>query len=170
MKHLIAAGMAGLSLFVTPVLVAHDHPENASSNPQFDKLKSLAGDWTMTHDGQEVTINFRVSSAGSTVIETDMPGTPHEMLTVYYVDGKDLVLTHYCGAQNQPHMKATAGKDANQVAFAFAGGSNIDVKKDGHMHDHSMTLVDGDNLKSEWSYWEGGKQKSVEVFDLKRKK
>ena len=46
----------------------------------------------------------RTTGGGSAVTETLFPGTAHEMMSVYHMDGDDLVLTHYCAGGNQPRM------------------------------------------------------------------
>ncbi len=67
-------------------------------------------------------------TAGSTVVhETLFPEQPHEMVSVYCVDGSDLVMTHYCVLGNQPRMKADRNSPANQIVFYFAGGSNLNL-------------------------------------------
>ena len=148
----------------------------------FEKLKSLAGEWVMesVQEGadakpekkadEQVAIVYKGISAGSTVMEHLFPGTPHEMVTMYHLDGPDLVLTHYCAAGNQPRMKAEKSDDANKLVFKFAGGTNMDPAKDGHMHDLTLTFVDADHIKAEWTYFEDGKKSDVTVFELKRKK
>ena len=67
------------------------------------------------------------------VVETVFPGSAHEMVTVYHADGPDLVLTHYCMEGNQPRMRAK-GAQGSRFDFAFDGGTNIDPKRDRHMH------------------------------------
>ena len=37
-------------------------------------------------------------------LETEFPGTEHEMVTVITQDGADLALTHYCMLGNQPQQ------------------------------------------------------------------
>jgi hypothetical protein len=46
----------------------------------------------------------------------------------------------------------------------------MDPAKDGHMHDLTLTFVDADHIKAEWTYFEDGKKSDVTVFELKRKK
>ena len=81
----------------------------------------------------DLVARYAVTAAGSAVVETVFPGSAHEMVTVYHADGPDLVLTHYCMEGNQPRMRA---KDARgpRFEFAFDGGTNIDPKRDRHMH------------------------------------
>src|SRR5690348_2757738 len=71
----------------------------------FERLKSLAGDWMgKGPGGQEITmLRFRVTAGGSALEETEFPGTDHEMVTVFHMDGDRLALTHYCHLGNQPH-------------------------------------------------------------------
>ena len=129
-------------------------PEPAKN--ALEKLKKLSGTWVATDkDGKptsEVVSVFRVTSAGSAVHETIFPGTDHEMVSVYHLDGKDLVMTHYCALGNQPRMKLDAKSQPSKLLFQFAGGSNIDPAKDMHMHEGSITIVDDDHI--EWT-WQG---------------
>lgn len=136
---------------------------------RFDKLKALAGDWTTSGGDGSVSHSYRVTAAGTAVVETMLPGTPHEMVTVYSIDKGDIVLTHYCAEGNQPHMKAARG-GADAIDFKFDGGGNIKSPKDGHMHEASFAFVDADHIKSTWQYYKDGKPGEKAQFDLVRKK
>ena len=126
-----------------------------------EKLKQLAGAWVAVDEKGEptkqVVSTFKVTAAGSAVHETIFPGTDHEMMTFYHLDGKDLVLTHYCAAKNQPRMKADPKSPANTLVFKFAGGTNFDPAKDFHMHEGSITFVGNDTIQWSWQGWENGK-------------
>ena len=65
-------------------------------HPGFEKLKKLAGTWVEADkDGKptdKVYSVIKVTSGGSVVHETIFPGTPMEMVSVYNLDGGDLVL------------------------------------------------------------------------------
>ena len=141
-----------------------------TTTARFDNLKALAGDWTMNGGDGSTAVTYRVTAAGSAVVETLFPGTPHEMVTVYTVDKGDLVLTHYCAEGNQPHMKAVKGGDANSIAFKFDGGGNIKSPKDGHMHEAAFAFTDADHVKSTWLYFKDGKAGETKEFSLVRKK
>jgi hypothetical protein len=148
-------------------------------SPAFDKLKSLAGEWVMVSSSEGEVLKdaaekpalvYRVISAGSVVHEQMFPGTDHEMVTIYHMDGPDLVVTHYCAAGNQPRMKAEPGADASKIVFKFTGGTNLDPAKDAHMRDLTATFVDADTLRQEWTFFEPGKPLNTTKFELKRKK
>src|SRR5262245_32281969 len=88
----------------------------ASVNAQrFAALKGLVGDWVVLgKDGKPtdaIVSSFRVTAGGNTVQETLFPGTDKEMVTMYHLDGEDLVLTHYCMLGNQPRLRAEPGGD-----------------------------------------------------------
>jgi hypothetical protein len=143
----------------------------AAKNAGLERLKKLAGEWVAT-DAQgkpttQVVSVFKVIAAGSAVQETIFPGQAHEMVTVYHLDGPDLVLTHYCAAGNQPHMKADAKSPANQLRFQFAGGSNLNPAKDMHMHEGSITFIDDDHLEWKWVGYQDGKPAEGHVVALK---
>ena len=84
-------------------LVTASPPEN----PAFGRFVGLAGDWVAAEDGEmvkkgDLVARYHVTGAGSAVVEDIFPGTPHAMTTVYFLDGSDLVLTHYCMSKNEP--------------------------------------------------------------------
>jgi hypothetical protein len=132
-----------------------------SPHPGLERLKKLAGTWMEADkDGKptdKVVSVIKVTAAGSAVHETLFPGQPHEMISVYYRDGDDLVMTHYCALGNQPRMKADPKSPPNQIRFQFAGGSNLDPAKDMHMHEGTLTFVDEDHIEFSGVAWVGGK-------------
>ena len=56
-------------------------------------------------------------------------------------------MAHYCVLGNQPRMKADPKSPANQIVFRFAGGTNLDPKKDKHMHEATLTFVGDDRIE-----------------------
>jgi hypothetical protein len=160
--------------FVATLLIADDKPHaaNAGSNPAFDQFKLLAGDWVGKEkgkEGHEVHIQYKVTSGGTAVVETIMPGSDHEMVSVIHPDGKNLIFTHYCMLGNQPQMRAAGAGDGKKVEFKFVKATNMKSEKDMHMHEVSFTFVDKDTLKTEWTNFTDGKAAGQVVFELKRK-
>jgi hypothetical protein len=152
-----------------------EKPKESAADARFERFKQLAGDWVGPNPmpeakGKDMHVTYKVSSGGSAVVETIMPGTDHEMVTVITKDGDDLVLTHYCMLGNQPHMKAPGKGDTDKVAFKFVSAGNMKSDKEMHMHDATFTFVDKDTLKTEWSHWMEGKEAGKATFELKRKK
>ena len=143
---------------------------------QFEKLKSLAGEWSGT--GGDATqsfpmeVRYRVTAGGSAVEETLFQGTEHEMITLYHMDGNRLMLTHYCAAGNQPSMVARSTPtdgSASTIRFDFTGATNLASDADGHMHEAEITFEDTSHIKSRWTYFQDGKPGHQAHFDLSRK-
>lgn len=148
--------------------------QGVEAEAAFDKLKAMAGTWTgqgPDESGamQPLTHEFRVSANGSVVMETMNPGTGHEMINMYHLDGDDLVLTHYCAGHNQPTMKLDrAHATAVDLPFAFTGGTNLDPAKDHHIHDARLIFRDDGGLDSTWTSWKDGEKEGTITFHLSR--
>ena len=63
---------------------------------QFEKIKSLAGEWqgTRAMDDKTVNVTYELVSNGSTVMETLMPSDEPNMVTIYHLNGDKLMMTH----------------------------------------------------------------------------
>lgn len=138
----------------------------------FESLKKLAGDWQgriTTPDGKTTTARYELISGGTAVMETVFAGTSHEMRSVYHLDGADLVLTHYCATGNQPRMKLDpAASTPEKLVFQFAGGSNMDPAKDGHIHGGRLVFAADGKVESEWDFYQEGKQVGTNKLFLTR--
>lgn len=155
--------IAGLLLIAVGTSVGEDKAEakKAPANPNLEKMTKLVGTWVAAdEDGKptdQVVSVIKLTAGGSAVHETLFPGQDHEMVSIYTADGSDLVMTHYCMLGNQPRMKADPKSPANKIQFGFAGGSNLDPKKDKHMHAATLTIVDNDHIELDGIGWEDGK-------------
>jgi hypothetical protein len=145
-------------------------PVNAQ---RFAALKQLAGDWVeVGKDGKatdKVISSIRVTAAGSAIQETLFPGSDHEMVTLYHLDGDDLVLTHYCSLGNQPRLRAEPGKDVNKIVFTFVGATNLKSKNDHHINGATLTLYGKDRFQAEWVSCKDGETCHQVRLDLVRK-
>jgi hypothetical protein len=150
-----------------------DHPA-AAGPAALDRFRALAGEWVAAEDGEmvkkgDLVARYQLTAAGSAVVETVFPGTPHEMVTVYHGDGEDVVLTHYCLEGNQPRMRARGAGAGDRIDFAFDGGTNIDPATSKHMHSASFRFLGPDEIESEWTEIERGQPVFVVKTRLQRK-
>jgi len=142
-----------------------------SGSKEYERMKQLVGVWegtsNMGKEGQKIRVEYRLTAGGSAIVETLFPGTPEEMISVYYDNKGRLSMTHYCMLQNRPSMKLQkAGGDT--LDFVFAKGSGIDPKKDAHMHALTISFADKDHIVENWTYFEDGKEKGVTRLNLSR--
>lgn len=135
----------------------------------FEQLSKLVGTWKMVADGgpgDGSIIEFKMTAAGSVVMETMFPGTDHEMVNLYAIDGEDLLVTHYCGAGNQPRMKLVSA-DNGVLAFEFKDATNLASPQDMYMGGLKLIVADG-KLAEEWTHFDKGKVAGSMTFDLVR--
>lgn len=150
------------------------HADQAGTAPAFDRFKALVGEWVAAADGPmaekgDLVARYALTAGGTAVVETEFPGTPHEMVTVYTVEGQDVVLTHYCTSGNQPRMRAAKAAGA-RLEFAFDGGGNVDPKSSKHMHSAVFEFLGPDEIRSEWTELADGKPAMVVPIHLVRKR
>lgn len=138
----------------------------------FAQLKSLAGNWQNKGAKGRSEVRYEVVSGGSAVVErfqSDDLGADNAMVTVYYLDGGHLQLTHYCMAHNQPHMQAESFDPATgDLRFAFISATGLASPAAGHMHNASFHFIDADHFSTDWQFYEGGKPKMTESVQYTR--
>lgn len=135
----------------------------------FAQLKNLVGQWEANTEKGKITSTYELISNGTALVEhINVPGES-PMLTVYYLDGSHLVLTHYCSAGNQPHMQAAAFDPAsNQLRFNFESATNLSSASDGHMHTVQVTFLGPDAFNSDWTFYKDGKAAFTEPIQFHR--
>ena len=142
----------------------------SKSQPQFDKLKSLAGNWEgKASNGMQVHVNYKVVSSGSAVLESILEKADMQMVTLYHLDGDHLMMTHYCSAGNQPRMRADSTSSPTAIKFTFVDVTNLSSPGAGRMQAHSIIWKDADHVTQHWVWREKGQDKE-ETFELQRQK
>jgi hypothetical protein len=173
MKFRSTFSLAAIALLAVAAVSRAAEKATPINTQRFEALKTLVGDWVeVGKDGKptdKVVSSIRVTSAGSVVQETLFPGSDHEMVTMYYLDGADLVLTHYCMLGNQPRMRAEPGTDVHRIEFKFTGASNLKSNDDRHMNEATLTIPGKDRYQAEWAACKDGKGCHRVTFDLVRK-
>jgi hypothetical protein len=158
--------VAALLVFAVAVPAAAGGMDAADALAQ---LKALEGTWTGTAGGNPgVEIEYRVTGGGSVVMETQFPGSEHEMVSMYHLDGERLVMTHYCAAGNQPRLELDPAAGGDELTFVFAGGSNLDPAVDVHIHGARFRLAADGSMRQVWSSYRDGEPAHEMVFELQR--
>lgn len=167
----LAAGCAtvGAASAPEPEAAGKDHAAAV-----FAHFKGLAGTWKgdgeMGGNGQKnpVQVAYRLTAGGSAVEETLFCGSPHEMVTLYHLDGPRMLLTHYCAAGNQPTMVLVPGDDPAKPQFEFLRATNLADPKEGHMHRASFDFTEANRLRSRWTFFNDGKPGEDAVIDVRK--
>ncbi len=141
----------------------------AKAPPEFEKMKSLAGQWKGTSaDKKQATITYTLVSDNSALMERLAISGESEMVTMYYPDGDHLMMTHYCSAHNQPRMRSEAASpEIKSITFDFVDATNLSSPDAGHMKKLVVTFADKDHFTQEWTWTQKGKE-GTEVINFER--
>ena len=138
----------------------------SDAKKSFDLMKSMEGKWVGKNaKGQSIEVTFRATAGGSALMSEIHGHGPENMVTMFHLDGDRLIMTHYCGAGNQPRMKVISA-DAKSVSFEFFDGTNIGPG-DGHMQTATFSQPDANHHTEEWVFLDHGKTMK-ELFTLER--
>ncbi|MCS6295704.1 MAG: hypothetical protein H8K09_05690 [Nitrospira sp.] len=151
-------------LFFPLVTQAADIPDTSLT-----PLKFLVGEWKGSDaDGKAHKSTFTLSSGGTTLTEILTPPDSPPMTTMYYSDGDQLMLTHYCSLDNQPRMRAASVKDGDKtITFSFVDATNLKNPTDVHMRQLSIEVKDHDHFTQTWTLSKAGKD-VPKVFTFER--
>jgi hypothetical protein len=155
-------------------------PVLTEAQKSFATIKSLAGEWEgpvtvpemPAMSGGTMHASLRVTSRGNALVhEFQEAGTPLDAskydhpVTMFYVDGDQLTLVHYCDGGNRPRMTGKTSPDGKTVEFEF---KDISGSPDYHMHHSVLTIIDANHHTEDWTFMM--KDKPIHAhFDLQRK-
>jgi len=140
----------------------------SDAQKSFDKLKTLAGSWQGSYEGKPMQATLRVTSMGN-AIEHEMKGDgPDDPITMFYLDGDRLLLTHYCDAGNRPRMAGKLSPDGKTLEFDLVDVGNYSSTQAGHMQHAVFNIIDANHHTEEWTFFLEGKPPMIAHLDLKR--
>ena len=94
--------LCALAMLLVPSLTQAADIPDTSLTP----LKFLVGEWKGADaEGKPHKVAYALSSGGTSLTETLTPPDSPPMTTMYYSDGDQLMLTHYCAVNNQPRIR-----------------------------------------------------------------
>jgi hypothetical protein len=149
--------------------------EETESSKALGQIKALIGNWSGTfqwtggrHDTGSMNATYYVTGNGSAVVENLMTESTPVMTSVYHLDGRDLRMTHFCGAQNQPRLKARRiDLDHGTIDFEFVDATNLRSPDAPHVHGLEIRLIDANHLTLTFLF-RNGSVTSREEINLKR--
>ena len=165
------------------VSIAQSAGTVSDTQKSFDQLKTLAGTWQASvttdppmkdmGDGAVAQVSLRVTSRGNALVhEMYEPGKANDPthydhpVTMLYMDGDRLLLTHYCDAGNRPHMAARRSSDGKTLEFDLLEVSGSTAY--GHMQHAVFTMIDSNHHTEDWTYMMPGDKPIRAHLDLKR--
>ncbi len=160
--------VTALLALVFAVAAVADAP---ASNPAWERLKSLVGDWEGSAEGHPARVSYRLVSSGTALAESLSTPDSGEMLTLYHPDGSSLVMTHYCSENNQLRMRAAGlSPDGKRIVFAFVDVTNVSGTDAPHMVGLVVLFLDADHMTQQWTHQEAPGKTHTSDFQFTRKK
>jgi len=161
---------------------SQNRPAPSEAQKSFTELKTLAGSWKgqvtinppMPDMGNSnVEVSWRITSRSNALVhemkEDGKPSDPTKYdnpVTMFYLDGNRLLLTHYCDAGNRPRMVARTSPDGKTVEFDFLDVSGSTSY--GHMQHAVFTMVDENHHLEDWTFLMPGDKPVHARMELRR--
>jgi hypothetical protein len=144
-------------------------PAQSDAQKAFEIMKTLAGSWEGSIMGLSTRITIRVTSSGNAILhEATAPGRPDNPITMFYVDGDRLLLTHYCDSGNRPRMVGRIAPDGKTVDFDFLDVAGSTQR--GMMNHMVFTMIDANHHSEAATFMFPGNKPMVAQFVLTRTK
>lgn len=148
-KHLRTLMPTLLLCLLTPTafVFAQGNPPKTAAAPSdakkaFEKLKTLAGSWEGTIGDLSTQVTMRVTSAGGAIMHDAFMASTNK-ITMMYLEGDRLLLTHYGGEGNRPRFEGKLTAEGNSIEFSFVDVSGGTQR--GLMKRMTFTFVDANN-------------------------
>ena len=138
--------------------------EKSPAEAAFERLKSLVGTWETLVDRKQTGVATYTLTGGGQVVLEVMGG----MATAYHLDKDTLMMTHYCGAGNQPRMKAkTIGSDGRHIAFEMADITNHpNPKTSSYSSALDVRFAEDGTVELAFKATDAGVERSSQTFQL----
>jgi hypothetical protein len=161
---------------VATTLYLHAEPTTApatkpDAKKAFEEIsKAVVGKWKLVLDeGMKEPMSgeteFKLTAAGSVIMETMLPGTQMEMVNLFAIDNDDLLVTHYCASGNQPRMRLVSA-EGGVYTFEFIDGTNISPDAE-YMGGLKITIA-GEKVIEDWTSFLKNKPTSTMHLPLGR--
>ncbi len=125
---------------------------HSDAQKAFEKLKTLSGSWQGTVMNIPINFTIRAASSGTVILHegNTEKGPPDHEITMFYVEGDRLLVTHYCDAGNRARLEGKISLDGKSVEFTFldVAGST----KGGLVKRIKLTMIDADKHVEEFTF------------------
>ncbi len=130
----------------------------------FENLKAMVGDWE-AHVGKDdkiLRVSYRLISNDTALAETWTTTSGATTMTLFHLDGKQLVATHYCAQGNQPRLRWARSANGAQV-FDYWDATNLASPAQSHLVHLELGLTASGELLRKEVYREADKDDVTEL-------
>lgn len=159
MSRTALAGFLFLVLILCPA-AARSEPASA-----FAELRALVGDWEgQSASGRRITVTYRLIANDSVLVESWSLSPTRQSMTVYHMDGEELLATHYCPLGNQPRLQLERSEPQPGVlSFRFRDATNLPDPAGAHQHAFWIRIQSATAYERSETYIENGEEGSETI-------
>lgn len=136
----------------------------------YERMTSLVGVWEKEGStNSDFNITFELTANDATLMEIwNYKGKKHS-LTLYHLNGPDLMATHYCPQGNQPRLHLSDDATLNSFSFAYLDATNLESLDDSHQHSLGFDIGDDTSrLHRRESYLSEAGEESSEMILVRK--
>ena len=139
-------------------------PAQNNSERAFATFKSLNGRWAIESNSKTLPIEMRYEVGSKESIVTEQFG---KELSVIYLDGENLLMTHFCNAGNQPRLRLKEGRQPDVLEFEMFDITNLKDASTPHVQRIVYKVIDAKKMSLE-VIWKNGQSEEFEKYTLSR--
>jgi hypothetical protein len=143
-------------MLVLPVIAS------AGELTPFEVFQSLKGTWLIRADNKSLSFDMTYAVGSNGTIVTEQFG---KELSVFYRDGDNLMMTHFCNRGNQPRLKLKSGGPGGRYEFDMFDISNLKDALDPHVQKIIYEILDSTHMNLEM-IWKKGAGEESEKYAL----
>jgi hypothetical protein len=153
----------GVVLFSFAALSMPLPPQN-NSGRSFATFKSFNREWAIESNGKTLPIEMRYEVGSKESIVTEQFG---KELSVIYLDGENLLMTHFCNAGNQPRLRLKESGQTGVLEFEMFDITNLKDANTPHVERIVYKIIDAKRMALE-IFWRKGQSEESEKYTLSR--
>ncbi len=139
MINTLKTTVLAMALFPAASMASPDTtPRILTPSEQFESIRSWEGRWEVA-ETTALQIVFEATARGSAMVERWETSAGLHSMTIYHMDGEELIATHYCPQGNQPRLESREAA-SGEVRFAFRDVTDLDA---GEAHAHALWFTPG---------------------------
>jgi hypothetical protein len=140
--------------------------EPANSEASFEALKNLNGKWAIQSDGKTLAFDMSYDLGSNGSIVTEKFG---KELSVFFRDGENLLMTHFCNAGNQPRLRSRRNVQPDLLEFETFEVLNLKSPEARHVQRMVYSIMAPGRMTLEIFWIGGGRPESSEKYLLTKK-
>ena len=129
---------------------------SVTSESAFDALKALQGTWSIEVEGKPMKFQMSYGVGSNHSIVTEQFG---KELSVFYLNGQNLEMIHFCNRGNQPHLRLADNSVPGVLRFEMFDVRNLSAPKAPDVRAIIYKLLDANTFELEIVWQPNGSEK-----------